>query len=122
MYSRGISTCDAFAMRPRQMTPLRKVKEEAMHVAEATQTVATEYNGWSNRETWLVNMWLTNDRCYYDELCEIIKNFDLDEQAEELERYVRFITDTDNSIGIVGDLLNTSLGRTDWVEVVAANQ
>ena len=93
-----------------------------MRVAEATQTVATEYNGWSNRETWLVNMWLTNDRCYYDELSEIIKNFDLDEQAEELERYVRFITDTDNSIGIVGDLLNTSLGRIDWVEVVAANQ
>lgn len=93
-----------------------------MHVVEATQTVATEYNGWSNRETWLVNMWLTNDRCHYDELCEIIKNFDLDEQAEELERYVRFITDTDNSIGIVGDLLNTSLGRIDWVEVVAANQ
>ncbi len=104
------------------MTPLRKVKEDIMHVAEATQTVATEYNGWSNRETWLVNMWLTNDRCYYDELCEIIKNFNLDEQAEELERYVRFITDTDNSIGIVGDLLNTSLGLIDWVEVVAANQ
>ena len=42
-------------------------------VAEATQTVATEYNGWSNRETWLVNLWLTNDECYYEELQAIIK-------------------------------------------------
>jgi len=24
-------------------------------VAEATQTVATDYNGWSNRETWVVS-------------------------------------------------------------------
>ena len=61
-----------------------------MNVAEVqSQTVVTEYNGWSNRETWVVNMWLTNDQCYYDELCDIIKNFDTtDEQVEELEQYV----------------------------------
>ena len=111
-------------MRYRGVTPLRKVKEEEMtNVAQATQTVSTEYNGWSNRETWIVNMWLTNDECYYDELCNILKRFEtVDEQAEELEQYVRFISSADDNIGMTGDLLNTSLGRIDWYEIASANQ
>jgi hypothetical protein len=24
-----------------------------------------KYNGWTNRETWLVNLWLNNDISYY---------------------------------------------------------
>ena len=49
-----------------------KVKEEAMRsIAEATQTLATEYNGWTNRETWLTNLWLNNDMGSYEQLQEI---------------------------------------------------
>ena len=60
MYSRGISTCDAFAMRPRTGRPLHKVKEEEMTTLEAAiSTVHTSYNGWQNPETWLVNLWLS---------------------------------------------------------------
>jgi len=92
-------------------------------VAQATQTVATEYNGWSNRETWMVNMWLTNEECYYHELCAILKNFEsADEQAEELESYVRFIVGADESGGMTTDLLTTSLGRVDWLEITECNQ
>lgn len=92
-------------------------------VAQATQTVSTAYNGWTNRETWVVNLWLTNDECYYHELCDVVKNFDTtDEQAEELEQYVRFVADTDERIGIAGDLLTASLGRVNWYEIAEANQ
>lgn len=122
MYSRGISTCDTFAMRLRAGKPLRKVKEEAMHsIAEATQTLAAEYNGWTNRETWVVNLWLTNDECYYQELRSIIKNFDSDEQAEEIEQYVHWIIDVDES-SMTSDLLSTSLGRVNWYEIAEANR
>ena len=93
-----------------------------MHsVAEATQTVATDYNGWCNRETWVVNLWLTNDECYYEELQAIIKNFDSDEQAEELEQYVHWIIDTDDS-SMTSDLLSTSLGRVNWHEIAENNR
>ena len=115
---------DAFAMRYRGVTPLRKVKEEEMtDVAQATQTVTTEYNGWTNRETWIMNLWLTNDRCHYDELCDILKQFELiDEQAEQLERYVRYITDVDYVVGMTGDLLSAAISRVDWHEIASANQ
>ena len=95
-----------------------------MHgIAEATQTLTAEYNGWTNRETCVVNMWLTNDQCYYDELCGVVKNFETtDEQAEEIEQYVRFIADSCDRIGIAGDLLSTSLGQVNWYEIVENNQ
>ena len=58
-----------------------------MHsIAEATQTVATEYNGWTNRETWVVNLWLSNDMESYELLQGIYKNpCETREKAEKLE-------------------------------------
>ncbi len=94
-----------------------------MHdVAEATQTLTTEYNGWSNRETWVINLWLTNEECYYHELRDIVKNFDtVDEQAEELEQYVHWIIDIDEA-SMTTDLLTTSLDRVSWREIAENNQ
>ena len=109
-------------MRPRAVTPLHEVKEEAMHgIAEATQTLTAEYNGWTNRETWVVNLWFTNDECYYEELRSIIKSFDSNEQAEEIEQYAHWIIDVDES-SMTSDLLSTSLGRVNWYEIAEANR
>ena len=93
-----------------------------MHgIAEATQTLTAEYNGWTNRETWVVNLWFTNDECYYEELRSIIKNFDSNEQAEEIEQYAHWIIDVDES-SMTSDLLSTSLGRVNWYEIAEANR
>ena len=95
-----------------------------MHnVAEATQPATTEYGGWGNRETWVVNLWLTGDERYYEGLRDIIEDFDtLIEQEEELKQYVRAIVEADECSGITSDLLTASLAQIDWAEIVAGNQ
>ena len=56
----------------------------------AKQIVSTTtYNGWSNRETWVMNLWLTNDELHYDTMQYVIKTYDEYEQAEQLESLVR---------------------------------
>lgn len=93
-----------------------------MNVVEVqSQTVTTEYNGWTNRETWVVNLWLTNDECYYDELRAIVKNFDSDDQAKALEDWIRFEYDGEYS-SLWADLINNSLAEVDWYEIVEKNQ
>jgi hypothetical protein len=78
----------------------------------------TEYNGWSNYETWLVSLWLDNDRLTYNAL-ESIKAEDLSVQskAEELEELVRELYEFE-PVGIVADFVNAAFGRVNWVEIV----
>lgn len=82
------------------------------------------YNGWSNRETWVMNLWLTNDEYAYDALQHVLRAFEsIGQQVEELEHWVRCeygLDDLDASV--VSDLLGTSLGRIDWYEIVQSNQ
>ena len=93
-----------------------------MNVAEATQTVTAEYNGWCNRETWIVNLWMTGEQRYYEQLCEIISSQgDLSDQAEALEDWIRFEYDGEYS-SIWADLINNSLAEVNWREIVENNQ
>ncbi len=93
-----------------------------MNVSEATQTVATEYNGWSNRETWIVNLWMTGDQSYYEQLCEIISSRDsVDNQTEALKGWIRFEYDGEYS-SIWADLINNSLAEVNWYEIIEKNQ
>lgn len=93
-----------------------------MNVAEVTQNTATEYNGWSNYETWVVNLWMTSDQCYYEELCRIISSEDdLSNKAEALEDWLRFEYDGECS-SIWADLINNSLAQVNWYEIIENNQ
>jgi hypothetical protein len=96
-----------------------------MHiVAQATKsTISSEYNGWSNRETWVMNLWLTNDEYHYDALTHIMRAFETEsEQAEELEHWVRSeLESLEMQASVWSDLLTTSLGRVSWYEIVSSN-
>lgn len=74
------------------------------------------YNGWTNRETWLVNLWLTNDEPTYREAMAVANtdNEMLQEAATSVEEFVR---DMHECGGFYGDLINAALARVDWIAV-----
>ena len=92
-------------------------------VALESQTEAIGYNGWTNRETWLVNLWLGNDMSSYDFLQQICKKrCGTWEKAEELEAH--FQDELEEMFDVPSfwsDILGTSLDRVDWYRVIEAN-
>jgi hypothetical protein len=99
----------------------------------------TKYNGWSNYETWAVNLWMSNDAGsdeYFREMAQEV----YDESEEELrhdetvlftrdEVATRVLSDRlkdhfeeqqGELVGVTGvfsDLLTAALGEVDWHEI-----
>lgn len=73
-----------------------------------------EYNGWKNKETWLVNVW------YMGEMPQYFA--DADEyhvEAGELEEAVRYIAEECEALsqlraGLLSDFINTCWAEVDW--------
>ena len=85
---------------------------------------ANKYNGWSNRETWVANLWLTNDQDSYYLLLEALKHSDSDFTcAEWLQEQLRDQLDEEaGTASMWSDLLSTAFYRVDWVEVIECNR
>jgi hypothetical protein len=71
-----------------------------------------EYNGWTNYETWVVNLWMEDggEHMFYEpegmsktELAEALKEYHEEEMPE--------VT------GVFADLLRASLGEVNWHEI-----
>ena len=82
------------------------------------------YNGWKNKETWLVNVWLNNDydlyKHYISTLTEIVEKQSnvlytnrlvIDELKEIVWEIYR---DEHRESGLINDLIETSLSNVDW--------
>ena len=87
------------------------------------------YNGWTNRQTWLVHLWLTNDEGTYNATREIVA----DRLASDMEtdRYILggILEDWTEQViygedvapaNLSTDLVNDALGRVNWAEIADA--
>jgi len=86
------------------------------------------YNGWANRETWLVNLWLTNEPNTEKTLIEIAEsNSELYEKSDQLKDFVYTLCMGKNSeingtaSSLVCDLVTNSLDSVDYREIILGN-
>ena len=95
----------------------------------------TKFNGWTNQQTWLVNLWITNDQynCDYwhETAAELLADNEENseavfELANQLEGHFDEMLDetdnvhTDSVPGLFRDFLTTSLDLVDWRELAAS--
>ena len=79
------------------------------------------YNGWTNRETWLVNLW---DIANYDiEELEVYRGneYALSKEIENRVDEIIEMSDQDGTLssGFVGDLLGGALARIDYYDIAS---
>jgi hypothetical protein len=73
------------------------------------------YNGWANRETWLVNLWFGD---YFTQTAEETGcAFSAEEVEEFVKETVYFQLGENISSGFIADIMGGSLARIDWQEI-----
>jgi len=80
--------------------------------------MSTEYNGWKNYETWLVNLWIDNDGGseYWRERAEEVR--DVSDLADEMEQYYQELAEqVIPSQGMFNDLFNSALREVSWYDI-----
>lgn len=91
----------------------------------------TKYNGWSNYETWVANLWMDNDEGMQNLAREWAQE-DLDDAEGDKDEASRNLAarleamhddglaDIAGVTGVFSDLLRHALGMVDWREIADA--
>ena len=79
--------------------------------------------GWANRPTWSVNLWLTNDQYTDSELRRICNRGSVYEATQALQEFTEnMMDDTLSGSSLQSDLLSWALAYVDWREIVENNR
>lgn len=73
----------------------------------------SKYNGWTNHETWTVNLWLANNG--YTPAADNIR-----QTADEIKEFVNEFNPLANNASLYSDLLTTALQEVNWREIAEA--
>jgi hypothetical protein len=79
-----------------------------------------QFNGWTNKETWLVNVW------YMDSMPEYFADMDqFHVEPDELEETVQYIAEECEALsqlpaGLLSDFINDSWREVNWHELAEA--
>jgi hypothetical protein len=92
----------------------------------------SSYNGWSNYETWVVNLWLGNDegsyntcrslaeRCFEEAVADEVfsrKERACYQLANELKEMVEDGSPLAGDASVYTDLLNAAMSEVNWKEI-----
>lgn len=85
----------------------------------------TDYNGWTNYETWCVNLWLSNDEPLYRCTADMAAIYAADEAHVFADVLAEFIDDvaeqtctgSREGASFVVDLLSAALSEVNWHEI-----
>ena len=81
------------------------------------------YNGWTNHETWLVNLWINEGLLDLFEVGEQARHFaeqDEDNAAWEMAKWLREQVDEvigDQPVGLAADLIGSAMASVNWEEI-----
>lgn len=79
------------------------------------------YNGWTNYQTWCVNLWLSNDQSDDEDarcLCQSARD-NAYEAGKLLRDYVEDMNPHGGDASLFSDLLSSSLRAVDWEEIAS---
>jgi hypothetical protein len=86
-----------------------------------------DYNGWTNYETWNVNLWLDNEPHTQNDMVRISNRpgESVYKRATLLKNYVHGLPEIDDVLqnaSLASDLLGAALSEVDWEEIVTNNE
>jgi hypothetical protein len=78
-----------------------------------------QYNGWTNYETWLTYLWLSNDQSTDTYCHELVTGTDSPIRAEKvLKEFVEEGSPLFGQANLYVDLLTAAMAKIDWQELV----
>ena len=77
-----------------------------------------KYNGWTNYETWLVNLWLSNDQGTEEMINDMAKHSkDVYSLMEEIKDLIEELNPLKDNADLFSDLLNGAISECNFYEI-----